>query len=167
MAYNSITIAQYLIRAGITSKRNVKAFIKSHVVLIDDERCFEKGFELNPDCSKVTVDGKTVLYAKDIYIIMNKPSGFTCTNADGGLNPNVLTLVKSEDRNVYGLSPLHTVGRLDKDTEGLLLLTTNGQFSHKLASPLYNHTKTYYVRLSHPYTKEQMDNCTNAFFLRS
>jgi len=92
------------------------------------------------DC--VTLDGEEICYKKHIYIMLNKPQGVVCSTKDG-LSPTVLSLVP-ENLMRNGLFP---AGRLDKDTEGFVLLTDDGELSHKMLSPKSHVPKLYYVEL--------------------
>ncbi|MCF0110863.1 MAG: pseudouridine synthase, partial [Erysipelotrichaceae bacterium] len=90
------------------------------------------------------VDGIEVLYRSQIYLMMNKPAGYVCANEDR--DPTVFDLFEQ-----FEGKDLFTVGRLDKDTEGLLLITNDGEYAHKLTSPKHHVEKEYYVTLQKPF----------------
>ena len=110
--------------------------------LIKDRRVTVNGITVNKSDLKVSeadvicIDDETVEYETFEYYMLNKPAGYLCTL---DYSPNVLELI---DSNRKGLSP---VGRLDKDTEGLILITNDGQLNHRLLAPKHHVDKTYYV----------------------
>lgn len=95
---------------------------------------------------EIVVDGVRLVYKKHIYIMLNKPAGVVCSTKEGD-SVTVLELVPSELRR-DGLFP---AGRLDKDTEGFVLITDDGELSHKMLSPKTHVPKTYFVRLEKPW----------------
>ena len=98
----------------------------------------------NKNNNLIFVDGELILYRREIWIMMNKPAGYLSATEDGRGAPVVLDLLTPELRKLN----LFPVGRLDKDSEGLLLLTNDGQLAHKLLSPKYHVEKIYYIRVS-------------------
>ena len=98
---------------------------------------------------EIIVNGVTVRYRKHIYIMLNKPSGYVCSTKDGQ-SPTVLELVPPELMR-KGLFP---AGRLDKDTEGFVLLTDDGELAHRMLSPKSHVPKTYFVRLEKEWEKD-------------
>lgn len=98
---------------------------------------------------EIIVDGKRLVYKKHIYIMLNKPSGVVCSTKDGE-SKTVLELVPQELMR-EGLFP---AGRLDKDTEGFVLITDDGELSHKMLSPKSHVPKTYFVRLEKPWQED-------------
>lgn len=105
--------------------------------------------KLDPDTDSVTLDGKAVGYKKHLYIMLNKPSGVVCATRDG-LSATVLELLPAELRR-QGLFP---AGRLDKDTEGFVLITTDGDLAHRMLAPKSHVEKEYYVKLEKPLCKD-------------
>ncbi len=101
---------------------------------------------------EIVVDGRRIVYKKHIYIMLNKPKGVVCSTKDG-ISQTVLELVPKE---LYreGLFP---AGRLDKDTEGFVLLTDDGELAHKMLSPRSHVPKTYFVRLEKPWEQGYSD----------
>ena len=98
----------------------------------------------NKNNNLIFVDGELILYRREVWIMMNKPAGYLSATEDGRGAPVVLDLLTPELRKLN----LFPVGRLDKDSEGLLLLTNDGQLAHKLLSPKYHVEKIYYIRVS-------------------
>ncbi|MDI9503704.1 MAG: pseudouridine synthase [Bacillota bacterium] len=104
------------------SRKEVKSLIKSGQVAVNNIIITSDDFKINPE-------NEEVFYKKYYYFIMNKPAGYVCANKD---NLHKTVFVLDERLPLYGC---HTVGRLDKDTTGVLLLTNNGKLSHNLISP--------------------------------
>ena len=98
---------------------------------------------------EIIVDGKRLVYKKYIYIMLNKPAGVVCSTKEGD-SMTVLDLVPDELRR-DGLFP---AGRLDKDTEGFVLITDDGALAHDMLSPVRHVPKTYFVRLEKPYEEK-------------
>ncbi len=98
--------------------------------------------KINPDEDTVFLKGEEITYRKYIYIMLNKPQGVVCSTRDG-LSPTVLSLVP-ESLMRKGLFP---AGRLDKDTEGFVLITDDGELAHRMLSPVSHVPKVYYVEL--------------------
>lgn len=108
--------------------------------------------KVDPETDTVTADGKPISYAQHLYFMLNKPAGLVCANEDKR-DGTVLSLFPKEYRD-KGLS---TVGRLDKDTVGLLLVTNDGVLAHKLLSPKSHAEKTYFVRADKPFVPEDIE----------
>ena len=138
------------IRRGISTHRRVRRLLQKHNVCVNGSRVLESGFRLNLALDKISIDGIKKNLAPDIYLMMNKQADSICSTKDDGLYKTVYSFVPKkyfEYAKENSLQKIHTVGRLDTDTEGLLLFTTNGDFSNSLANPLFHVKKTYYVEL--------------------
>ncbi len=134
-----------LVQGGIGSRREVQKLIKSGEVSVDGEICKKTDEKIDETQSKITVYGQVVNCEKYIYIMMNKPSGVVSATVDN-LDKTVIDILPKEmQRN--GLFP---AGRLDKDTEGLLIITNDGDFAHKMLSPRHHIDKTYVAELDTP-----------------
>ena len=142
-------IDKFLSDMLIGSRKEVKKLIKDNRISVNGETVTSPDYPVNED-TVVYVDEEPVCYQKYQYYILNKPQGYLCTN---DYSPNVLELIPERRKN------LMPVGRLDKDTEGLLLLTDDGQLAHKLISPKNHVDKVYYVE-----TKEVIDEKTTEIF---
>ncbi|WP_119396360.1 16S rRNA pseudouridine(516) synthase RsuA [Salinibius halmophilus] len=105
--------------------------------------------------------GEQLSIAGNLYIMLNKPPGFVCSTADPE-HPTVLELV-----DVVSRTPLHAAGRLDIDTTGLVLLTNDGQWSHRITSPQHQCEKRYRVELADPITDEQIKQLEQGVLLRN
>jgi len=133
---------------GRWSRREVKELIRRGLVLLDGQPVRRGEEKADPETSEITVAGERLLYARFTYLMLHKPAGVLSATEDSR-QETVLDLLTPELRR-RGLFP---VGRLDKDTEGLLLLTNDGPLAHRLLSPKSHVDKRYYVRLSAPVTE--------------
>ncbi len=127
------------------SRSDVKRLIKEKRVTADGVTVGSPDFRVGED-SVVCVDEAAITFKKYLYIMLNKPQGYVCSTREGN-SPTVLELVPPELRR-KGLFP---AGRLDKDTEGFVLMTDDGQLAHEMLSPVKHVPKTYFVRLEQPY----------------
>ena len=109
------------------------------MVAVDGETVRRQGMVIDPARQSVTVRGRLVRLPRRVYLALNKPRGILCTSRDPGGRPTVQSLLPA------GLPRVYTVGRLDRDSEGLLLLTNDGDFAHALAHPRHHVPKTYLV----------------------
>lgn len=126
---------------GKWSRREVKLLVKQGRVLADDAPAPSPETKYNPETAVLAVDGEPVVLSRYTWVMLNKPAGVLSATEDGR-GKTVLELLPPEMQRL-GLFP---VGRLDKDTEGLLLLTNDGQTAHRLLSPKYHVDKVYYAR---------------------
>ena len=123
------------------SRKELKSLIRSGKVTVDGVPVKIPESQVNEN-SAVTLKGVPVCYRKFVYLMMNKPAGFISATEDG--NAPVVTELLSLDYRHFDLFP---AGRLDKDTEGLLILTNDGQFGHKITAPRKKVWKRYFARL--------------------
>jgi len=132
-------INKYLAQIGITSRRKVDELIKEGRVKINDHVA-KLGDQVEPEKDQISVSGMEVVNRGEqkVYIALNKPAGYTSTAATFKGEKNVLELVKSKTR-------LYPVGRLDKDSTGLILLTNDGELAQKITHPKFHIPKTYEV----------------------
>jgi 23S rRNA pseudouridine2605 synthase len=134
-----------LAHAGIGSRRHVEDLISAGRVSVDGRAVRELGTKVDPDQQRVCVDGQPVRQERKVYWVVNKPRGYVCTNYDPARRPRAIDLVPHVDQRVY------TVGRLDEDSEGLLLLTNDGDLANQLMHPRFGVEKTYLVQVAgHP-----------------
>lgn len=130
-------LAKYLAEAGIASRRRAEELITSGRVQVDGKVVTDKAYKINPDREQVVFDGKNVTTAGKIYILLNKPTGYISSVVDPQGRPTVLDLISENGVRLY------PVGRLDFDTEGLLLLTNDGKLTNLLIHPRYHVRKRY------------------------
>ncbi|WP_312635766.1 pseudouridine synthase [Oscillibacter sp.] len=128
---------------GKWSRREVKLLVKQGRVLADGAPAPSSETKYDPETAVLAVDGELVVLSRYTWVMLNKPAGILSATEDGR-GQTVLDLLPTELQKL-GLFP---VGRLDKDTEGLLLLTNDGQTAHRLLSPKYHVDKVYYARIA-------------------
>jgi len=134
----SIRLEKFLAESGVASRRRSKPIISAGRVTVNGETVLIPGMRVEPDVDIVELDGERILQEeKKVYIMLNKPAGYISTARDERNRPTVLDLLTDIPVRVY------PVGRLDVDTEGLLLFTNDGEFSHKLTHPRYHVDKVY------------------------
>lgn len=134
---------KFLAHRGFGTRREVKALLRARRVLLNGQTVTTGEIKLDPARDQVLVDGEKVEGREFTYLMLNKPAGFLSATRDR-FAPTVLDLVPANWR-VRDLVP---VGRLDKDTEGLLLLTNDGPLVHRLLAPASRVPKTYYLRVA-------------------
>ena len=139
----SLRIDKLLANSGFGSRKEVKQLLKTGGVKVDDSIVKNPKTHVDPEQSHITVHGEVVEYKEFIYLMMHKPADVISATEDGR-DRTVIDLLEDEDL-IYEPFP---VGRLDKDTEGLLLLTNDGQLAHQLLSPKKNVPKTYYAKIN-------------------
>lgn len=140
-------IDKYLSNLKYGTRKEVQIQIKSGLVKVNDIVIKNVNSKINEDIDLVKLNDETVYYKKTILLIMNKPSGYLSAN-ENGKQETVYDLIKEP----YSRFQLNIAGRLDKDTEGLLILTNNGTLLHSIITPKKNVYKKYYVK-----TKEKFD----------
>ena len=134
---------KYLADFGIGTRKQIKEHIKNGAVTVNGTPAHKADMHIDEYTDKVFFMGKELVFEKYRYYMLNKPDGVISATKDGRTK-TVLNLLK--DENIKGLSP---VGRLDIDTEGLLLITNDGQMIHRLLSPSFHVDKEYEVHLEH------------------
>jgi 23S rRNA pseudouridine2605 synthase len=134
-----LRLNKFLAHAGVGSRRHCDDLIAAGRVKIDGEIVRELGTRIDPAAHQVFVDDHPVRTERHVYWAVHKPRGYLCTNHDPAGRPLALDLVPHVDQRVY------TVGRLDEDSEGLLLLTNDGDLAQQLMHPRYGVEKTYEV----------------------
>ena len=130
---------------GIASRSQIASAVRGGRVLVDGVVARKADMQIDPDAASVVYCGTPVCYRKFTYIMLNKPEGYVSATEDGRL-PTVIELLPEEQQKI-GLFPC---GRLDKNTLGLMLLTNDGDTSHRLLAPKSHVTKTYAFRLKFP-----------------
>jgi 23S rRNA pseudouridine2605 synthase len=136
-----IRLQKVLSQAGIASRRNAEKMIRDGRVEIDGQVVTELGTRVDPDVSMIRVDGaRVVLDDSMVYLALNKPRGMHSTMSDDHGRPCIGDLI---EHRVRGNKKLFHVGRLDAETEGLILLTNDGELAHRLMHPSYEIPKTY------------------------
>ncbi len=142
---------KYLCETGFGTRSQVKDLLKKGQVMVNGEVVKKPELKINETTDQILCQGKKASYQKNIYLMLHKPAGVVSATEDNR-EKTVLDLVRPEDRK-NGLFP---VGRLDKDTEGLLLLTDDGELAHRLLSPKKHVDKTYYAKIDGQVTEEHV-----------
>ncbi len=144
------SLSKYLAQAGIASRRKVVDIIKSKVVTVNGAMINEPGFKVNPnDC--VRINDTLIRSEEKVYILLNKPKNCITTVSDDLGRHNVLNLIEQEIK-----QRVYPVGRLDRNTTGLLVLTNDGELALKLSHPRFEVEKTYSVQLDKVLTRTHM-----------
>ncbi|QHS23073.1 rRNA pseudouridine synthase [Virgibacillus sp. MSP4-1] len=132
-----------LANMGYGSRTDVKKLMKKGVVQVDGTTVKDGKTQVNPDQQEILINGELVQYKENIYLMMNKPKGVISATEDY-VETTVVDLLEMEDQ-IFDPFP---VGRLDKDTEGLLLITNDGKLSHELLSPKKKVGKKYWAKVN-------------------
>ncbi|WPC41459.1 pseudouridine synthase [Clostridium sp. JS66] len=137
---------------GYGTRKEIKALVKQGLVEIDNEVVKDSGMKIDPDDKEIRVSGEMVNYRENIYLIMNKPDGVVSATFDN-YDETVVDLLDPEHQ---AFKPF-PVGRLDKDTVGLLLLTNDGELNHRLISPKWHVDKIYYAEIDKPVDQDDIE----------
>jgi len=152
----SVRLDKFLAQSGVASRRHSKSIISAGRVAINGKTVLACGTRVKPNVDIIELDGERVLPEnKKVYIMLNKPAGYISTSRDERTRPTVLHLLTDIPVRVY------SVGRLDADTEGLLLLTNDGEFAHKLTHPRYHVDKVYLAWVEGRPSKESLEQLRN------
>jgi pseudouridine synthase len=152
MIYMIERVQKFISGAGVASRRKAEEFVKSGQVLINGRKA-KLGDKVDPSKDIVRVYGKLVSAPMDkIYIALNKPKGYVVSKKDPRHRKTVFELLPEDFR-----SKVWNVGRLDFDTEGLLILTNDGELTQKLAHPSFEHDKEYEVITSQEPDESQLE----------
>jgi 23S rRNA pseudouridine2605 synthase len=151
-------INKYLAHAGVGSRRHCEELVLAGRVSINGRPVRELGTRVEPG-QKVTVDGVPVRGEKNVYWLVNKPRGYLCTNSDPAGRPLALDLIPKVSQRVY------TVGRLDEASEGLLLMTNDGDLAYRLMHPRFNIEKTYLVQVAGNPTNDDLKQLLKGVWL--
>jgi 23S rRNA pseudouridine2605 synthase len=147
-----IRLQKILADAGIASRRASEQLILDGRVSVDGVQVFELGTKCDPEISKVEVDGEAIKLSKTkTYLAFYKPRGVISTMSDPDGRANLGDFFEGRNERLFH------VGRLDKDSEGLILLTNDGSFTHRATHPSYGMTKKYLLEVEGQFTKEHID----------
>jgi pseudouridine synthase len=154
-----IRLQKFLAETGVASRRQCEELIRAGRVRLNGEVVSTMGVKVSPCTDRILLDGKPVASQKKLYVALNKPAGYLCTAKDTHNRHTVFDLLpKSWPR-------LYTVGRLDYDTEGLLLLTNDGDFSLHLTHPRYKVAKRYEVLINGILSEPQAKQLTSGMWV--
>lgn len=145
-----IRLDKYLADMGCGTRSEVKQAVKKGAVSVNDVPVKRPEEKIDTEADRVAFEGKTVSYSKYEYYMLNKPAGVVSATEDRK-ERTVIDLIEEKQR-----KDLFPVGRLDKDTEGLLLITNDGEMAHRLLSPRKHVDKVYYARVKGNVTEEDV-----------
>ena len=153
-------LQKYLAHAGLCSRRKAEEHILNGKIKVNNLIVTELGTKVDPDNDKIFFNDKKILLKKEfpkIYIALNKPVGFV-TSCSQQKTKIILDLIDIQER-------IYPVGRLDKDSQGLVLLTNDGDLHNKLSHPSYNHEKEYIVTTMHPISQTALKNMSEGMII--
>ena len=146
-----VRLNKYIANSGVCSRREADNFIMAGVVTVNGEVVTELGTKININTDDVRFNGERLKGEAKIYIVMNKPKGYVTTASDPHADKTVMDLLKSCPTRVF------PVGRLDKNTTGVLMFTNDGEIAEKLTHPSYDKKKIYQVSLDNKLKREDFD----------
>jgi 23S rRNA pseudouridine2605 synthase len=147
---------KFVAHAGICSRRDAADLVKSGTVTVNGKQITEPGFKVTPK-DEVKVNGKKITSQRNlVYILLNKPKDFITTTEDPQGRKTVMDIVKSATP-----ERVYPIGRLDRNTTGVLLLTNDGELAQKLSHPSYQIKKIYEVKLDKPLQKKDFETILN------
>lgn len=131
---------KFLSHAGLAPRGKIKLLFKENEIFVNGKAVTNSATKIDPEKDIVTINGEQVVYEKFVYYILNKPYGIISTTSDELNRESVVDYIDTTRK-------IFPVGRLDQDTTGLLLLTDDGELTHKLLHPKYHFPKTYVVTI--------------------
>ena len=146
-----IRLQKLLAQSGVASRRKCEELMLAGVVVVDGEVVTRLGTKVDPRTAVIRVDGKRLPpISPNVYLVLNKPRGVVSTMSDPEGRPTLTDYVADRPERLFH------VGRLDTDTSGLILLTNDGEFAHRMAHPSYEVDKTYVAEVDGEVTKETL-----------
>lgn len=149
---------KFLSNSGYASRRSIKKFLRENTVTINGERARESGLRINVSKDDIRINNQKIKREGFVYYLLNKPKGIVSTSADEFDRKNVVDLVDTDVR-------VYPVGRLDKDTHGLILLTNDGELTHKLTHPKFHVPKTYLLKIEGKVSEGKLEKLRNGIIL--
>ena len=153
-------LSHYLARGGVCARRKAAELIKEGLVTVNDKIEKNPAYEVKDD-DRIVYNYKRVYAQAATYVVINKPKGIVTTCSDERNRQTVLDIIKLRDKKIR----LYPVGRLDKDTTGLLILTNDGDMAQKLAHPKFKVRKTYMAKLNKPLTKAAFEQLRKGVYM--
>ncbi len=155
-----VRLQRFLASTGLGSRRRCEEYITAGRVSVDGEVKRDLGTRVDPHRQRVSVDGHAVRQEPLRYFVLNKPRGYLCTNSDPAGRPRAIDLIPA------GKLRLFTVGRLDESSEGLILVTNDGELAHRLAHPRFQVPRTYAVQVAGRPTPEILASLKDGMFFQ-
>jgi 23S rRNA pseudouridine2605 synthase len=150
-------LQRYLAAAGLGSRRHCEEYITAGRVTVDGEVA-ELGQQVDPQHHQIAFDGEVLQTQRTKYYALNKPVGYICTHRDPGGRPQVTELFPHKGPRLF------TVGRLDESSQGLLIVTNDGELAHKLAHPRYRIDRLYNVQVAGNPTREVLQQLEQGLY---
>ena len=150
-------IDKVLAKHGFGTRKEVKKLLHTGNVTVNENIVTSQDYKIDLEKDTLFVEGEKINLRTNLYLMMNKCQNVVCSSKDG-LHKTVFDLLAEEDNHSFMGGDLHCTGRLDIDTEGLLILTTDGSLTHRLISPKSEITKTYFVELRDCVNSENQNN---------
>lgn len=145
--------------AGVGSRRTCETYIAEGRVRVDGKVVTQMGTKVDPEVRKITFDGRPIHVRRNVYYLVNKPKGTVCTNDERSPEPRVIDLVPQQKERLF------TVGRLDKDTVGLIIVTNDGDLSNFLTHPRYGIRKAYVAAVDGYIQPEDLEKLEQGVYL--
>ncbi len=153
-----IRIQKFLASAGVGSRRHCEEYVESGRITVDGKVVSDLGFTVNPEKQKIRLDGELVRTQPKRYYLLHKPAGFLCTNSDPSGRPRAVDLIRQEKCRLF------TVGRLDENSTGLIIVTNDGDLAHRLAHPSFQIPRQYRVQVVGKPTKETLNQLQKGLY---
>lgn len=160
---NKMRLAKFLAKAGVASRRHSEKIIKQGKIIVNSKKITEVVFFVDPNKDVVKYKGQVLKLAKPIYLLLNKPKGYVCTHNRQKDQKIVFDLLADELKN----KKLIIVGRLDKDSRGLLLLTNDGNLANKLMHPRREKEKEYLVTVNKNFLLKHRSQLLKGVFINN
>lgn len=152
-AKNTIRADKLLSSLGVASRRGIENFIRANKVFVGNTRIAEHGQRV-PKNAVITINGKVIIKPKKVYYLLNKPKGVVSTSSDEFGRKNVVSLINTSER-------IFPIGRLDRDTHGLLILTNDGDLTNMLIHPKFHVPKVYVLKIKNEVTPDHINKFIN------
>jgi 23S rRNA pseudouridine2605 synthase len=156
---DKIRLNRFLASSGICSRRAADELIRAGRVSLNGNQVQELGVRIDPMTDEVRMDEQVVVQERKVYVLFNKPKGVVCTNARNEQRSRVIDFLEKVKGRIY------TIGRLDADSEGLILLTNDGDFAQEMAHPKYGVPKTYAVLVRGSVNPEELKKVRGGVWL--
>lgn len=158
MEESTIRLNKFLANLGIASRRDIASLLKHKVVTVNGQRIKESGYRIDPKKDDIRLNGEKIKAPELVYFLLNKPKGIVSTTSDEFGRKNVTSLIPTNER-------IYPVGRLDKDTTGLLILTNDGELTNHLTHPRFHVDKVYRLKIAGVATNTQLHALRNGVLL--
>ena len=155
---SGIRLQKFLATAGVDSRRNCEEYIRTGRVTVDGHAVIDPATSIDPESQDIRLDGERLRLPRFKYFLLNKPKGVLCTNSDPQGRPRAVDLIPSHGRRLF------TVGRLDESTEGLLLITNDGDLAERLAHPRFEVVRRYRCQVAGIPSRETLQSLREGMY---